>query len=206
MTIYLNHDGRWLKNLHMNAGAKKKLWDFIWQRWIILVALNITNVSLYKVLNLLLFLRPVAVAKEKLKMSQLIRGNGVNLCRQIEKHKLVRGHSVVPFCQVSLKSVHSVVAKKSKCLNQSEARVGIVDKLTKKHKLGSLVEDIEYLLPVKLCQNRFSGCRGEVEYGSANQRPGWPCSFADWPKNANLVEDIQYLLPFKFHQNPIFGF
>ena len=38
----------------------------------------------------------------------------------------------------------------------------------------NLVEDVEILLPVKLCWNPFSGFRGEVENISANQKPGWP--------------------------------
>ena len=45
----------------------------------------------------------------------------------------------------------------------------------------NLVEDIEIFLPVKFCWILFNGFRGEVENVSANQRPGRPSCFSDWP-------------------------
>ena len=49
-----------------------------------------------------------------------------------------------------------------------------------------LVEDIETLLPIKLCLILYSGFRGEVENVSANQRPGRPPCFSDWPEKHKL--------------------
>ena len=46
----------------------------------------------------------------------------------------------------------------------------------------NLVEDIEFLLPVKFRWYPFSGFKNEVENVSANQRPGWPSCFSDWPE------------------------
>ena len=46
----------------------------------------------------------------------------------------------------------------------------------------NLVEDVEILLPVKFCWILFSGFREEVENVSANQRPGRPSCFSDWPE------------------------
>ena len=50
----------------------------------------------------------------------------------------------------------------------------------------NLVEDIEILLPVKFRSIPFSGFRGEVENVSANQRPGRPSCFSDWPEKHKL--------------------
>ena len=64
-----------------------------------------------------------------------------------------------------------------------------------------LVEDVEFLLPVKLRWIPFSGFRGEVENVSPNQRPGRPsCFFSIGPKNTTLVEDVEILLPVKFFE------
>ena len=48
-------------------------------------------------------------------------------------------------------------------------------------KKTNLVEDVEILLPVKFRWIPFSGFREEVENVSANQRPGRPSCFSDWP-------------------------
>ena len=70
-----------------------------------------------------------------------------------------------------------------------------------------LMEDVEILLPVKFRWIPFSGLRGEVENISANQRPGWPSCFSDWPKKpTNLVEDVDNLLPVNFRWIPFSGF
>ena len=50
----------------------------------------------------------------------------------------------------------------------------------------NLVEDVEILLPVKFRWIPFSGFRGEVENVSANQRPGQPSCFSDWPEKHKL--------------------
>ena len=50
----------------------------------------------------------------------------------------------------------------------------------------NLVEDVEILLLVKFLWILFSGFRGEVENVSANQRPGRPSCFSDWPKKHKL--------------------
>ena len=46
----------------------------------------------------------------------------------------------------------------------------------------NLVEDIEILLPVKFCEILCSGCRGDAENVSANQRPWQPSCFSDRPE------------------------
>ena len=50
----------------------------------------------------------------------------------------------------------------------------------------NLVEDVEILLPVKLCWIPFSGLRGDVQNVSANQRPGQPSCFSDQPEKHKL--------------------
>ena len=53
-------------------------------------------------------------------------------------------------------------------------------------KKTNLVEDVEILLPVKFRWIPFSGFREEVENVSANQRPGRPSCFSDWPEKHKL--------------------
>ena len=48
------------------------------------------------------------------------------------------------------------------------------------------VEDIEILLPVRFRWIPFSSFRGEVENVLANQRPGRPSCFSDWPEKHKL--------------------
>ena len=50
----------------------------------------------------------------------------------------------------------------------------------------NLVEDVEILLPVKFRWIPFRGFRGEVENGSANQRPGRPSCFSHRPEKHKL--------------------
>ena len=50
----------------------------------------------------------------------------------------------------------------------------------------NLVEDVEILLPVKFRWIPFSSFRGEVEKVSANQRPGRPSCFSNWPEKHKL--------------------
>ena len=50
----------------------------------------------------------------------------------------------------------------------------------------NLVEDFEILLPVKFRWIPLSSFRGEVENISANQRPGLPSCFSDWPEKPKL--------------------
>ena len=61
-----------------------------------------------------------------------------------------------------------------------------------------MVEDVEILLPVKLCSIPFGGFRGKVENVSANQRQGRRSCFSDRPEKHKLVEDVEILLPVKF--------
>ena len=53
-------------------------------------------------------------------------------------------------------------------------------------KADILVEEVEFLLPVKFCWIPFSGFRGEVENVSANHRPGRPSCFSNRPKKHKL--------------------
>ena len=50
----------------------------------------------------------------------------------------------------------------------------------------NLVEGVDILLPVKFRWILFSGFRGEVGNVSANQRPGRPSCFFDWPEKHKL--------------------
>ena len=50
----------------------------------------------------------------------------------------------------------------------------------------NLVEDVDILRPVMFRSILFSGFRGEVENGSANQRPGRPSCFPDRPEKHKL--------------------
>ena len=58
----------------------------------------------------------------------------------------------------------------------------------------NLVEDVKFLLPVKI---PLSGFR-EVKNVAANQRPGGHLDFPIGPKNTSLLEDIVVLLPVMF--------
>ena len=73
-------------------------------------------------------------------------------------------------------------------------------------KITNLVEEVEFLVPVKFRQILFSDFRDEVEKVSTNQRPGGHLGFPISPKDTTLVEDFEFLLPVKFRQIPISGF
>ena len=68
---------------------------------------------------------------------------------------------------------------------QSEARVAILFFFIGM-KNTNLVEDVEILLSVKFCRILFGDFRGDFENVSANQRPGRPSCFSDWPKKQKL--------------------
>ena len=85
--------------------------------------------------------------------------------------------SSVKFCW---KSIQQLQGRMWKCLSQSEARVTILVFRSAK-KITNLLEDIKILLPVKFPWILLSGCR-EVKNVSANQRPGRPSWFCDWPE------------------------
>ena len=102
-----------------------------------------------------------------------------------EKHKLCRGRWYIASCQVLLNSVQRFEKRSRKQLSQSEAKAAILffsdRQKKKKNTHTNLVEDVEILLPVKFHWIPFSDYRAEVENVSANQRPGWPSCFSDWP-------------------------
>ena len=50
----------------------------------------------------------------------------------------------------------------------------------------NLVEDVEFLNPVKFLLILFKGFRREVKNVSANLRPGRPFKFSNWPQNPKL--------------------
>ena len=102
-----------------------------------------------------------------------------------EKHKLGRGLCDLASCQVSLNSVKRFKRRSRICLSQSEARAAILF-FWLGPKNTNLVEGVEILLPVKFHWIPFSGFRGEVENVSANQRPGRPSCFSDWPEKHKL--------------------
>ena len=101
-----------------------------------------------------------------------------------EKHKLGRGRWNFASCQVSLNSVQQF-QRSRKCLGQSEARAAILFFLIGPE-ITNLVEDTKILLPLNFCWIPFSGFRGEVKNVSANQKPGRPFCFSDWPKKHKL--------------------
>ena len=103
-----------------------------------------------------------------------------------EKHKLGRGRWDLASSQVSLNSVQRFQRRSWKCLSQSEARTAILFFWSARKK-KNLVEDVEFLLPVKFRWILFSGFRGEVENVSANQRPGRPSCFSDRPEKKNKL-------------------
>ena len=63
-----------------------------------------------------------------------------------------------------------------------------------------MIEEIEYLLPIKFCQFQHSGSRGEAENVSANERKGWPSLMTDLPEIRIGREEGNYLLPVKLRQ------
>ena len=99
-----------------------------------------------------------------------------------KKHKLGRGHWDLASRQVSLNSVQR---RSWTCLSQLEARPPSCYS-DRPEKNTNLVEDVEFLLPFKLCPIPFSGFRGEVENVSANQRQGRPSCFSDRPEKHNF--------------------
>lgn len=64
----------------------------------------------------------------------------------------------------------------------------------------NMVEDLEYLIPVRFGEIPYSGCREEVENVSTNKNSWWPSLdlLTDWVKNTNLIRGLKYLLPIKF--------
>ena len=52
-----------------------------------------------------------------------------------------------------------------------------------------LVGDIKYFFPVNFSQVLFSSCRGEVENGSTNQRPGQSSLFSDCKERLNVAKE-----------------
>ena len=81
---------------------------------------------------------------------------------------------------------HSAVSeKKSKMSQPIRGKCGhLVFQIGTKN--TNLVEDVEILLPIKLCWIPFSGFREEVKNVSANQRPGRPSCFSDRPEKHKL--------------------
>ena len=103
-----------------------------------------------------------------------------------KKHKLGKGRWYLASCQVSLNSVQRFQRRSRKYLSKLEARAAILFFFSIGLKNTNLVEDVEILLPVKFCWIPFSGFREEVENVSANQRPGRPSCFSDWPEKHKL--------------------
>ena len=124
-----------------------------------------------------------AVSEEKSKMSQPIRGQDSHLVFPIgqKKHKPGTGRWDLASCYISLNSVQRFQSRSRKCLSQSEARAAILFfQISQKN--TNLVEDVEILPSVTFHSLPFSGFRGEIENGSANQRTGRPSCFSDLPK------------------------
>ena len=107
-----------------------------------------------------------------------------------EKRKLDREQWDRTSCQVSLNSLQQFQRRSTKCENFSRTDDDGQCAMTIAHsslrlrsaKNANLLEDIEILLPVMFLLIPYNGFRGEVENVSANQRPGRPSCFSDWPK------------------------
>ena len=69
----------------------------------------------------------------------------------------------------------------------------------------NLVDDVEYLPPVKFCSIPFSSCREEVEIFQQIRGLNNNLCFAIGQKTTNLVEDVEILLPVKFCLIPLHG-
>ena len=65
-------------------------------------------------------------------------------------------------------------------------------------KLKKLVEDVEFLLPVKFRCISFCRFRGEIEHVSANQTLARPSCFFNKPEHKHLVEDVGIFILSKF--------
>ena len=70
----------------------------------------------------------------------------------------------------------------------------------------NLVEDVEFLLPVKCRWIRLAISEEKSKMSQPIKSPGRTFSFYDRPKNTNLVEDVHILLPVKFRWIPFNGF
>ena len=67
----------------------------------------------------------------------------------------------------------------------------------------NLVQGVVILLPVKLRWILFSGCRGEVENVSANQRQGRPYCFSDSPEKHKLGRRCWHLASWQVSFNSV---
>ena len=75
------------------------------------------------------------------------------------------------------------------------AQPGQLSLFSDQHKNTKLLEDLEYLPPVKLYQITLFGSLGEVVDVSGNQKTVRPSSsYSDWPKIKNFVKDVKILL------------
>ena len=70
----------------------------------------------------------------------------------------------------------------------------------------NLVKDVKILLPIKFCWIPFGGFRGEVEYVSANKRPGRPSCYSDRPEKHKLGRGCWDLLSCQVSLNSVQGF
>ena len=60
-----------------------------------------------------------------------------------------------------------------------------------------------FLPPVKFCKIPFCGFRGEDENVSANQRPGWPTLFSNWPEKQKLGRGCRDLASYQVSLNSV---
>ena len=102
-----------------------------------------------------------------------------------EKHKLGRRTLRSCFLLSFVEFRSAVIEEKSKMSQPIRGQGGhLVFPIGPKN--TNLVEDVEILLSVMFRWIPFSGFRGEVENVSANQRPGRPSCFSDWPEKHKL--------------------
>ena len=123
-------------------------------------------------------------------MSQTIGGRDGHLVfffDRPEKPKLGRGRWVLASCKVLANFVQRLQRKGRKCLSQSKAGVTIMF-FSIGSKNTNMVDDVEFLLPVKFQQIPFSGFREKDENVPVNQRPGRPSCFSDRLKKSQTWE------------------
>ena len=102
-----------------------------------------------------------------------------------EKHILGRGHWDLASCQSFIEFRSSVSEEKSKMSQPIRGQGGhLVFPINPKN--TNFAEDVKILLPVKFRWIPFNCFREEVENVSANQRPGRPSCFSDWPEKHKL--------------------
>ena len=69
-----------------------------------------------------------------------------------------------------------------------------------------MVEDINFLLSVRVFQNMFIGFReAKISQQIRGRGSGRQSLFSNWPKNTKLIEDVKFLIPVNVRKIPFSG-